>query len=214
MPRCPCMDNMAKSFPFTICSPLRLRHKWTAKTHQYAHAGMTQHAFFYIWTNDIDECRLVRFRHVQSFWNKLNRFQSGCMVCSKCWIFGHMAFHSYRNSPMNNPAGTGEEIPLAFQGSQAERKTRSHCTASIRHSSSQRSEAAKSTHCAVQCLWGDIWSNRSSGVPVWSTWYCRFGVRKKRSWHTTSGSPTGAVTRSLLSGARGSQRRASKAPPT
>ena len=39
-------------------------------------------------------CRLVRFRHVTSFWIKLNRFQSGCIVYSKCWIFGHMAFHT------------------------------------------------------------------------------------------------------------------------
>ena len=93
MPCCPCMDNMAKSFPFTIGSPVQLRHKWKAKTHQYAHAETTHHSFFYTWPNDIDECRLSRFRHVKSFWIKLNRFQSGCMVYSKCWICGHMAFH-------------------------------------------------------------------------------------------------------------------------
>ena len=85
MPRCPCMDNMAKSFPFTLGSPLQLRHKWTAKTHQPA--------IFYIWPDDIDECRLVGFSHVASFWIKLNRFQSGCMLYFKCWTFGHMAFN-------------------------------------------------------------------------------------------------------------------------
>ena len=82
-----------RSFPFTIGSPLQMRRKWTAKTHQHAHADTHQPAFFYIWPNDIDECRLVRFRHVASFWIKLMRFQSGCIVHPKCWIFGHMAFH-------------------------------------------------------------------------------------------------------------------------
>ena len=94
MPCCPCMDNMARSFPFTVGSPLQLRRKWTAKSHQHAYAETHQSAFFYIWPNDIDDRRLVRFRHVASFWIKLNRFQSGCIVYSKCWIFGHMAFHN------------------------------------------------------------------------------------------------------------------------
>ena len=56
----PCMDNMARSFPFTIGSPLKMRRKWTANTHQHAHADTHQLAFFYIWPNDIDECRLER----------------------------------------------------------------------------------------------------------------------------------------------------------
>ena len=93
---CPCMDNMAKSFPLTIGSPLiKFWHRWTAKMYQHAYAETTQHAFFNIWPNNTDECRLVRFCHAESFWIKLNRFQSGCVVYSKCWIFGHMAFHTF-----------------------------------------------------------------------------------------------------------------------
>ena len=86
IPCCPCMDNMARSFPFTIGSPLKMRRKWTAKTHQHAHADTHQPAFFYIWPNDIDECSLVRFHHVDAFSVMLHGF-------FKCWIFGHSAFH-------------------------------------------------------------------------------------------------------------------------
>ena len=63
----PCMDNMARSFPFTIGSPLKMRRKWTANTHQHAHADTHQLAFFYIWPNDIDECRLERICHVGAY---------------------------------------------------------------------------------------------------------------------------------------------------
>ena len=98
MPCCPCIDNMARSFLFTIGSPLQLRHKWTAKTRQDTHTETTQPAVFYIWPNDIDECKLVRFHHVESFWIKLKRFQSGSMVYSKYWIFGHMEFHNLEYS--------------------------------------------------------------------------------------------------------------------
>ena len=78
---------MSRSFPFTIGSPLKMRRKLTAKTHQHAHADTHQPAFFYIWSNDIDECRLVRFHHVDAFSVMLHGF-------FKCWIFGHLAFHS------------------------------------------------------------------------------------------------------------------------
>ena len=87
-----------QTFPFTIGSPLQVRHWWTAKTNQHAyttqHGKTHQPAFVNIIRPDIEECRLVRFRHVGAFCMQVESFSVRLHGFSKCWIFGHMAFHT------------------------------------------------------------------------------------------------------------------------
>ena len=56
-----------------------------AKTHQPAFVNI-------IWP-DIEECRLVRFRHVGAFCMQVDAFSVRLHGFFKCRIFGYMAFH-------------------------------------------------------------------------------------------------------------------------